>query len=143
MWTSDAAGRLPCSGLPHDGKDPRIPARPSVLGGENSLLDFIGIHIYPWDGTPKVDSVCHEHGLVKKPEIVGEYGVFPPVPIEEAKEMMLKMLSQAYKLGYVGDLYWVWDLRDVPGQTYSAVEYGLCKYLMEWNGWRTYFEKIK
>jgi len=143
MWTSDSAGRIPCSGLPHDGKDPRIPPRPSVLGGETSLIDFIDIHIYPWDGTSKVNPACHEHRLVKKPVIVGEYGVFPPVPIERAKEMMIEMLSQAYQLGYIGDLHWAWDLRNIPGQTYSAVSDGLCEYLMNWKGWRPYFQGVK
>ncbi|MCX8065605.1 MAG: cellulase family glycosylhydrolase [Candidatus Hydrogenedentes bacterium] len=141
MWTSDSAGRSPTAGLPHDGKDPRMPPRPSVLGGEECLLDFIDIHIYPWDGTSKVRAECHEHGLVKKPVIVGEYGVFPPLSIEESKRMLIEMLTQAYMMGYIGDLFWVWDLRDVSGQTYSAVSEDLGKYVMSWKGWQAYLTK--
>lgn len=139
MWTSDCAGRLPDAGIPHDNKDPRIPPRPSILGGKDSLLDFIDIHIYPWDGTSKVRPEYHEYGIVKKPVIVGEYGVFPTVSIEEAKGMLINMLTQAYEIGYIGDIFWVWDLRNVPGQTYSAVSNDLGKEMLTWKGWQTYF----
>ncbi|HOK10432.1 MAG TPA: hypothetical protein PLT82_12360 [Candidatus Hydrogenedens sp.] len=141
MWTSDSAGREPVSGVVPDGKDPRFPPRPSVLGSEQSLLDFIDIHIYPWDKTSKVNLHCHEHGLVKKPVIVGEYGVFQDVTIEQAKTMLIEFLQTAYKAGYIGDLYWVWDLTAVPGQTYSAVTEGLAQHVMQWNGWKQYFSE--
>lgn len=140
MWTSDSAGRSPNVGVPHDNKDPRIPPRPSILGGKDSRLDFIDIHIYPWDGTSKVRPECHEYGIVKKPVIVGEYGVFPSVNIEEAKKMLINMLTQAYEMGYIGDIFWVWDLRNVAGQTYSAVCNDLGKEMLTWKGWRAYFE---
>ncbi len=141
MWTSDSAGRKPTNGLLFDGKDARFPPRPSVLGGSECLLDFIDIHIYPWDNTSKVNRECHEYGLVKKPVIVGEYGVFQNVSIEQAKTMLIEFLQQAYELGYVGDLYWVWDLTAIPEQTYSAVTEGLANYVMHWDGWKKYFTR--
>ena len=140
MWTSDAAGRKPFSGLLFDGKDIRFPPRPAILGGDESLLDFIDIHIYPWDNTSKVNPECHEHGLVKKPVIVGEYGVFQNVSVGQAKTMLIEFLQQAYQMGYIGDLYWVWDLSAIPEQTYSAVGEGLAQHVMQWNEWKQYFK---
>ena len=133
MWTSDAHGRPPVNYLLPDGKDPRIPPRPSVLAGADSRLDFLDIHIYPWDGTSRVRPEAHEAQAVlasDKPVIVGEYGVFKRNTIEEARVMMREMLEQAYALGYQGSLHWVWDLTEVEGQTWSAVEEGLAAHLM-------------
>ncbi len=141
MWTSDSAGRKPISGLLPDGKDNRFPPRPSILGGDACLLDFIDIHIYPWDNTSRVNTECHEHGMVKKPVIVGEYGVFQNVSVDQAKTMFVEFLHQAYMLGYIGDLYWVWDLTAIPEQTYSAVTEGIAEYVMHWNGWKQYFNE--
>jgi hypothetical protein len=133
MWTSDAHDRPPVNYLLPDGKDPRIPPRPSVLAGSDSRLDFLDIHIYPWDGTSKVRPEAHEAALVlagNKPVLVGEYGVFKNKTVEEAKVMMGEMLQQAFNLGYQGSLHWIWDLTAVKGQTWSAVEGDLSSYLM-------------
>jgi len=133
MWTSDAHGRVPINYLLPDDRDPRRPPRPSVLASKESKLDFLDIHIYPWDGTSKVRPEAHEWDIVKcsdKPAIVGEYGVFKNKTIEEAKVMMREMLEQAYNMGYQGSLHWVWDLTGVEGQTWSSVEEGLVEYLM-------------
>lgn len=137
MWTSDAHGRPPVSGLIPDDRDPRRPPRPSVLGGAQSALGFIDVHIYPWDGTSKVRAVAHERGPndvpMPKPAIVGEFGVFKNKSLPEAKAMMREMLSQAYDLGYLGALHWVWDMRHVKGQTWSSVEGGLAPFVMKLN----------
>ncbi len=130
MWTSDAAGRAPAYGLLHQGQDVRVPPRPSVLGGPESKLDFIDVHVYPWDGTPTVRREMHERDAVVRPAIVGEYGVFKNKTPEEARAMCKEMLAQAYGMGYLGDLFWIWDLVGVPGQTWSAVEEGLGAYVM-------------
>ena len=133
MWTADAHGRPPRNGLWPDDKDPRIPPRPSVLAGPDSRLDFIDVHIYPWDGTSKVLPEAHEWDAVlagRIPAIVGEYGVFKNKSIDEARVMIREMLEQAYAMGYIGDLHWIWDLTGVPGQTWSAVEENLASYLM-------------
>ena len=132
MWTADAHGRPACNGLPLDGRDPRIPPRPSVLGGPESRLDFLDIHIYPWDGSSAVRPDAHEHGHVLIPVIVGEYGVFKDKSIEETRIMLHEMLDQAWRLGYQGDIHWVWDLTDTPGQTWSAVEHNLAEHVMRW-----------
>lgn len=132
MWSSDAQGLAPVNGLPPDSRDPRIPPRPSVLGGAASLLDFIDVHVYPWDGTSNVCPEAHERGMVIKPGIVGEYGVFKDKTAEQARAMMAEMLDQAYAMGYTGDLQWIWDLTGVKGQTWSAVEAGIGKFLMDW-----------
>ncbi|MGC9053459.1 MAG: cellulase family glycosylhydrolase [Candidatus Hydrogenedens sp.] len=139
MWTSDSAGRKPSCGLLFDNKDARFPPRPAIVGGEASSLDFIDIHIYPWDNTSKVNPECHEHGLVKKPVIVGEYGVFQNVSVEQAKTMLIEFLQQAYQMGYIGDLYWVWDLTAIPEQTYSAVIEGFAQHVLQWDQWKQYF----
>ncbi|HPO13528.1 MAG TPA: hypothetical protein PLI09_08800 [Candidatus Hydrogenedentes bacterium] len=131
MWTTDVCGRPPVNGLINDGKDPRVPSRPSALGGPNSLLDFIDVHIYPWDGTSKVRPGMHERDLVKKPAIVGEYGVFKDKTPDHARTMLREMLEQAYAIGYHGDLFWIWNLVGVPGQTWSAVEEDLGGYVMQ------------
>lgn len=140
MWTSDSAGRKPSNGLLFDGKDARFPPGPAVLGGNESLLDFIDIHIYPWDNTSRVNPECHEQGLVKKPVIVGEYGVFQNFSVEQAKTMLIEFLQQAYQMGYIGDLYWVWDLTAIPEQTYSAVTEGFAQHVLQWNEWKQYFK---
>ena len=132
MWTADAHGRPAFNGLPLDGRDPRIPPRPSVLGGPDSRLDFLDIHIYPWDGTSAVRPDAHEHGHVLIPVIVGEYGVFKNKSIEEARIMLHEILDQAWCLGYQGDIHWVWDLTRTPGQTWSAVEHNLAEHVMRW-----------
>ncbi len=134
MWTSDAHGRAPVNYLLPDDRDPRRPPRPSVLASKESKLDFLDIHIYPWDGTSKVRPEAHEWDVVKnsgRPAIVGEYGVFKRNTIEEAQVMMREMLEQAYEMGYQGSLHWVWDLTAVEGQTWSSVEENLAAYLME------------
>ncbi len=133
MWTSDAHGRPAVNYLLPDDRDPRRPPRPSVLAGSNSALDFLDIHIYPWDGTSKVRRDAHEWDALKKsdkPVIVGEYGVFKNRSIDEARVMLREMLEQAFDMGYQGALHWVWDLTAVPGQTWSAVEEDLAAYLM-------------
>lgn len=134
MWTADAHGRAPDNGLPLDGRDPRIPPRPSVLGGAESALDFISIHIYPWDRTSAVSAEHHEHAAVMavgKPLLVGEYGVFPHQhSVDEARTILREMLEQAYAMGYAGDLFWIWDLRHIEYQTYSAVEHDFGRYVM-------------
>jgi hypothetical protein len=134
MWTSDAHSRPSVNGLLPDGRDPRIPPRPSVLGGPDSRLDFIDVHIYPWDGTPKVRPEAHEREAVTKAALVGEYGVFKDKPADQARTMMSEMLDQAYRVGYAGDLLWIWDLTGVPGQTWSAVEEDIGKHVMDWPG---------
>lgn len=133
MWTSDAHGRPPVNYLLPDGKDIRIPPRPSVLASSESMLDFLDIHIYPWDGTPNVNADAHEINYTSKGiklVVVGEYGVFKDKSVDQAKCMMREMLNQAKVLGYKGALHWSWDLTQVPGQTWSAVECGLGEYLM-------------
>lgn len=133
MWTSDAHGRPPVNYLLPDGKDPRVPPRPSVLAGPDSRLDFLDIHIYPWDGTSRVNPDAHEAAAVAakgKPVLVGEYGVFKNKTIDEARVMMREMVEQAVALGYRGALHWAWNLTKVEGQTWSAVEEGLAAYLM-------------
>lgn len=133
MWTSDAHGRPPENFLLPDDKDPRIPPRPSILAGADSDLDFLDIHIYPWDGTSKVRPDAHEWEQVRKsgkPVVVGEYGVFKDKSIEEAREIMREMLEQSADMGYQGALHWVWDLTRVAGQTWSSVEEGLAVFLM-------------
>ncbi len=132
MWTSDAHARPPVNYLLPDDRDPRRPPRPSVLASEDSKLDFLDIHIYPWDGTSKVRPEAHEWDAVKasdKPAIVGEFGVFKNNTIEEARVMLREMLTQAFDMGYQGALHWVWDLTEVPGQTWGAVEEDLAAYL--------------
>lgn len=131
MWTTDVCGRSPVNSVLPDDKDPRVPSRPSALGGPNSLLDFIDVHIYPWDGTSKVRPDMHERDLVKKPAIVGEYGVFKDKTADQARTMFREMLEQAYAIGYRGDLFWVWNLVGVPGQTWSAVEEDLGACVMQ------------
>lgn len=134
MWTADAHGREPYNGLMPDDRDPRRPPRPSVLAGPGCRLDFLDVHIYPWDGTSTVRRDAHERDAVTAsgtPAIVGEYGVFKRNTIEEARAMLREMLEQAYAMGYAGDLHWIWDLRHVPGQTWSAVEEGLGQYVMQ------------
>ncbi len=133
MWTSDAHRRLPINYLLPDDKDPRIPPRPSVLASENSRLDFLDIHIYPWDNTSTVRPEAHEWDALRnseKPVVVGEYGVFKNKTIEEARVMMHEMLEQAYTMNYQGSLHWIWDLTAVAGQTWSSIEEGLASYLM-------------
>ncbi|MCK5860934.1 MAG: DUF1080 domain-containing protein [Candidatus Hydrogenedentes bacterium] len=133
MWTSDAHGRVPVNYVLSDDRDPRHPPRPSVLACSESRLDFLDIHIYPWDGTSQIRPEAHEWNAVKysgKPVLVGEYGVFKDKSIEEARIMMREMLAQVYNMGYQGSLHWIWDLTGVKGQTWSAVEEGLATYLM-------------
>lgn len=134
MWTSDAHGRPPVNCLRADGKDPRVPPRPSVLAAPECRLDFLDIHIYPWDGTSRVNRDAHEADAVAaggKPVLVGEYGVFKNKTAAEARIMMRDMVEQAVSLGYRGALHWAWDLTMVEGQTWSAVEEGLGAYLMQ------------
>jgi len=135
MWTADAHDRQPDNGLPIDGKDPRFPPRPSVLGGPDSDLDFLGVHIYPWDGTSRVSADHHERDVViatGTPVLVGEYGVFRHRnTVDEARVMLREMLEQAYAMGYAGDLFWIWDLRHIEYQTYSAVEHDLGGFVMQ------------
>jgi len=134
MWTADAHGRAPNNGLWPDDRDPRIPPRPSVLAGPGCRLDFIDVHVYPWDGTARIRRDAHERDAVMAghiPAIVGEYGVFKDRQIGETRTMLREMVRQAYALGYIGDLHWVWDLTRVSGQTWSAVEEGLAPFLMQ------------
>lgn len=135
MWTSDAHGRPPYNGLLPDDTDPRRPPRPSVLAGPDSKLDFIDVHIYPWDKTSKVRQEAHETALVQQgtiPAIVGEYGTFKHIStIGETRVMLPEMLKQAYEMGYVGQLFWVWDLSMVAQQTWSAVEEDLAAFVMQ------------
>jgi hypothetical protein len=133
QWTADAHARAPKSGLPHDGKDTRIPPRPSVFAAADCLLDFLDIHIYPWDGTSTVRPQAHEADQVaksNKPVIVGEIGVFKRNTMPEARVMLDEMLTQAYALGYAGHLLWSWDLSMVPHQTWSAIEEGFGEFAM-------------
>ncbi len=133
IWTSDAHGRDPVNYLLPDDRDPRRPPRPSILAGPDSVLDFLDIHIYPWNGTSTVRPEAHEWKAVKesdKPALVGEYGVFKNKTVEEARVMLREMLEQAFDMGYQGALHWVWDLTEVAGQTWSAVEEDLAAYLM-------------
>lgn len=134
MWTSDAHGRPPVNYLRADGKDPRVPPRPSVLAAPECRLDFLDIHVYPWDGTSRVNRDAHEADAVAaggKPVLVGEYGVFKNKTADEARIMMRDMVEQAVRLGYRGALHWAWDLTMVEGQTWSAVEEGLGACLMQ------------
>lgn len=133
LWTADAHGREAFNGLPLDGKDARICPRPSVLGAKTSRLDFLDLHIYPWDGTPKVRPETHEYEAVRaggKAVLVGETGVFKNKTMDEAKQYLREMVDQAYALGYAGHLLWVWDLSMVPGQTWSAIEGDLGGFAM-------------
>ena len=133
MWTSDAHERPPFNGLPHDGKDPRFCPRPSVLASDASQLDFLDIHIYPWDHTSKVRPEAHENAAVAasaKAVLIGEVGVFKRNTAEEARTMIADMVAQGQAMGYCGYLMWSWDLTMVPGQTWSAVEEGLGSYVM-------------
>ncbi len=133
MWTADAHGRKPYNGLVPDDRDPRRPPRPSVLAGATSRLGFLDIHIYPWDGTSKVRPEAHESEAIRAgriPAIAGEYGVFKKNTLDEARVMLREMLEQAYAMGYIGQIFWVWDLSMVKGQTWSAVEEGLAEYVM-------------
>ena len=135
MWTADAHGRAPFNGLIPDGSAPRIPPRPSVLATPKSRLDFIDIHVYPWDGTATIRREAHEWDAVRRghiPVIMGEFGVFKRNTIDEARTMLVEMLEQSTAMGYAGWLHWVWDMRSTPGQTWSAVEEGLARTLMHW-----------
>ena len=126
---------MPYGGLIPDDSDPRRPPRPSALAGPDSKLDFIDVHIYPWNGTSKLRVEAHEVELVQQgtiPAIVGEYGTFKHVStIEETRVMLPEMLRQAYELGYVGQLFWSWDLTMMRQQTWSAVEEGLAEFTMQ------------
>ena len=105
MWTSDAHGRPPVNYLHADGKDPRVPPRPSVLAAPECRLDFLDIHVYPWDGTSRVNRDAHEADAViaaGKPVLVGEYGVFKNKTAAEARIMMRDMVEQAVSFGYRG-----------------------------------------
>ncbi len=133
MWTADAHGRPAFNGVPRDGKDARICPRPSVLAGTESQLDFLDIHVYPWDGTSAVRSEAHEAQAVSagsKAVLTGETGVFKDKTPEQARIMLREMVAQSYALGYDGHLMWAWDLSMVPGQTWSAVEEGLGGFVM-------------
>jgi len=133
MWTSDAHGRAPVSYLIPDDKDPRRPPRPSVLAGSDSQLDFLDIHIYPWDGTSKVRPEAHEWDAVMAgsiPAIAGEYGAFKRDAIDDARAIIREIHEQAYRMGYEGDLFWVWDLTGQKHNAWSAVEEGLAEYVM-------------
>ncbi len=135
MWTSDAHNRPPFNGLMPDDSDPRIPPRPSAFLGSDAPLDFLDIHIYPWDRTPTVRPEAHEWEAIMAgtvPAIVGEYGVFKHLdPPEKAREMLREMLTQAAEMGYLGGLYWIWDLVEVEHQTWSAVQEDFGAYVMD------------
>lgn len=123
MWTSDAQGRPPVNGIRNHGSDPRFCPRPSVLASEKCRIDFLDIHIYPWDGTSHVDRVAHEWEQVSKsgkPVVVGEYGITSGDP-EKGKQILVELRRNAYALGYQGSLLWVWDLGNSP---YAAVNNG-------------------
>ena len=113
MWTADAHGREPYNGLLDPEPDPRIPPRPSVLASGNCHLDFLDIHIYPWDDTPEVRPEAHEWDALRDagiPIIVGEYGAFRRTDLSEAAQWILALRNQAYDMGYQGSLFWSWNL---------------------------------
>lgn len=131
MWTSDVVpGRQPINGLLDKGTDARFPPRPSVLANKNCKLDFLDIHMYPWNGKSDVNKAAHEwDALCKlgKPVLVGEYGAFTSTPVDQAKQQVLSIRRQAKEMGYAGFLYWDWNLR-VTG-TYCAVDNGFADLL--------------
>ncbi|MFO7776287.1 MAG: cellulase family glycosylhydrolase [Candidatus Hydrogenedentota bacterium] len=113
MWTADAHGREPYNGLLDPEPDPRIPPRPSVLASGDCLLDFLDIHIYPWDDIPVVRPEAHEWDALRDagiPVIVGEYGAFRRTEIREAAQWIRSLREQAYDMGYQGSLFWTWNL---------------------------------
>ena len=137
MWTADAHGREPVNGLvPETGRDPRIPPRPSVLGGDNCRLDFLDVHIYPWDGTDLVSRTAHERDLLRGTRaaaLVGEFGTFKHQHSTEASRPVLEsLLGQAHAMGYRGGVHWVWDLTMAPEHpAWSSVEGGLADFVMQ------------
>ncbi|MFP4172113.1 MAG: cellulase family glycosylhydrolase [Candidatus Hydrogenedentota bacterium] len=113
MWTADAHGREPDNGLLDPEPDSRIPPRPSVLASGECHLDFLDIHVYPWDDSPVVRPEAHEWDALRDagiPVIVGEYGVFRRTDLSEAAQWILTLREQAYDMGYQGSLFWTWDL---------------------------------
>lgn len=132
MWTSDAHARVPYNGLVEPEPDPRIPPRPSVLAKDADQLDFLDIHIYPWQNSSEVRPACHEWDEVMatgKPAIVGEYGGFKHDSLEVARQKSLEIREQAYAMGYQGSLFWVWNLCDENHVCYCA-HHGDLKHAM-------------
>lgn len=130
MWTSDAQQRLPVNGLQEPRTDSRYPPRPSVLAAPSCQLDFIDIHVYPFDGRTTVNLATNEFDDLKrlgKPVLCGEYGIFreltkPAEAMVQERELRKNVLA----LGYAGPLLWIWDL--IPNSnTYTAWELGLSK----------------
>lgn len=133
MWTADAFRRAPDGGVnPNEGVtgDTRYCPRPSILSSLQSKLDCLDIHIYPWGDSPIVNKKGHEwEALCKngKPVVVGEYGAFTHIPLEQARQQVLTIRRQIKELGYTGGLFWTWNLTG-PG-CYSGVENGFAELL--------------
>ncbi len=131
MWTADAHGRPAAHGLLPDEKDPRIPPRPSVLADPGCGLDFLDIHVYPWDGTGRILREAHEWDSLRAAGaivLMGEYGVFKDKDLEEAKTVLNDILANAFAADYRGALFWVWDL---PGRSWTAQDDRIAEYVME------------
>jgi len=123
-WTADQSGRAAINGVEDDGKDTRVPPRPSVLGAKASGLDCVDIHVYPWGGKAEVDAQAHEAEQVKAegaPVLVGEIGGGAKAEWPEAKAQLERLAEGSARLGYTGALFWVWDLRSAQARV-SAVE---------------------
>lgn len=133
MWTADAFLRAPDGGVNlTEGvtADQRYCPRPSVISSPSCKLDCLDIHIYPWGDSPIVNKKGHEwDALCKngKPVVVGEYGAFTHIPLEQAKQQVLTIRRQIKELGYTGGLFWTWNLTG-PG-CYSGVENGFAELL--------------
>ncbi len=115
MWTSDAHGRPPVNGIiDKKGIDSRFPPRPSVFASRDSLIDFLDIHVYPWQNKFLINSEAHESDEINKsglPVIVGEYGVFTYQAKNalEGAAKIIELRKKCYDAGYAGALLWVWN----------------------------------
>jgi len=115
MWTSDAHSRPPVNGVKvTENPDPRFPPRPSVFTSPDSKIDFLDIHVYPWQNKFLINPDAHELDAINKsglPVLVGEYGVFTHQAKnnKEGAEKVLELRKKCYDAGYAGALLWVWN----------------------------------
>lgn len=115
MWTSDAHKRPPVNGIKiTEINDPRFPPRPSVLANSKSGIDFLDIHVYPWQNKFLINAEAHELDKLNRsgiPVLVGEYGVFT-YQAKDAKagaKKIVELRKKCYDAGYAGALLWVWN----------------------------------
>ena len=115
MWTSDAHKRAPVNGIKtSEIKDPRFPPRPSVFAPANSGIDFLDIHVYPWQNKFTINPQAHELDKLNSagiPVLVGEYGVFlyQAKDAKDGAKKIVELRKKCYDVGYAGALLWVWN----------------------------------